>query len=202
MNAGRRELRARIVGPTIRRYAGARPPNPPCQGGLGGSRNSPVRGFALAETLISVGLVGGLLVVALDTVGAVRVGQQKMGYRAVGQLLAQDLMSEILQQAYEEPVDPPGFGREASESGGSRADYDDVDDYHDWSSSPPAHKDGTALPGLTAWRRNVTVENVSRNLLTQPIGGDQGAKRITVTVTRDDVEVATLVAVRTANDAW
>lgn len=156
------------------------------------------RAFTLAETVISTLLVGGLLVVALNTVGDATLGRQKIGDRGRAQLLAQDLMAEILGQAYKEPVDPPTFGREPSESGGARVDYDDVDDYHGWDSSPPEYKDGTAMTGLTGWRRTVTVEYVDPNDLTHTVAGDQGIKRITLTVSRNDLVLGSLTAVRTA----
>lgn len=156
------------------------------------------RAFSLAETLMSIVLVGGLLVVALNLVGDATVGQQKMGDRGRGQLLAQDLMAEILQQPYDEPVDAPVFGREPSESGGSRTDYDDVDDYHGWNASPPQRKDGTQIPDRIGWRRTVIVEYVDPNGLTVVVGGDYGVKRITVVVRHNDVPAASMVAIRTA----
>lgn len=158
---------------------------------------SPVRGFTLVETVVSTFLVGIVIVAALNTVGASVVGQQKMGDRGRGQLLAHDLMVEILQQSYEEPDDPPGFGREPSESGGSRTDYDDVDDYDGWDSSPPQYKDGTEMPDLAGWGRSVTVRYVDPSDLTKIEESDKGVKRVIVTVTRHDVTVATLVAIRT-----
>ena len=153
--------------------------------------------FTLAETVMSTLLVGGLLVVALDTVGSARVGHRKMADRGRGQLLAQDLMAEILSQAYEEPVDTPRFGRESSEAGASRALYDDVDDYDNWSSSPPEYKDGTAISGLIDWRRTVVVEYVDSDDLTLAVAMDLGVKRITVDVDHNDQRAASLVAIRT-----
>lgn len=153
--------------------------------------------FSLAETVVSVALVGGLLVVALNTVGDTTLGRQKMGDRGRGQLLARDLMTEILRQVYEDPDDSPTFGPETSESTGSRAGFDDVDDYSGWSASPPQKKDGTQIPDRTEWQRSVAVEYVDANGLTTVVGSDEGVKRITVTVTRNDVVVSSLVGVRT-----
>ena len=154
--------------------------------------------FSLAETVVSVALVGGLLVVALTTVGDTTLGRQRLSDRGQGSLLAQDLMSEILRQPYEDPNDTPTFGAEASESTGSRAGFDDVDDYTAWSASPPQKKDGTQMPDRTGWQRAVTVEFVDPDNLTTVVGSDQGVKRIAVTVSRNDVVVSSLVAVRTS----
>ena len=153
--------------------------------------------FSIVETLISIVLVGGLLVAVLNTTGAALLGQQNMADRGVGFLLAQELMSEILGQAYEEPEEVIAFGAEAGETGGSRADFDDVDDYHGWEASPPQQKDGTVIPDRTGWRRLVTVEHTDPALLTKLDVSDRGTKRITVTVEKNGVSVASLVAVRT-----
>lgn len=165
-----------------------------------GGRESPDRhiapAFSLAETVMSIALVGGLLVVALNTVGNTALGRQKMSDRGRGQLLAQDLMAEILSQDYEEPVDTPVFGRESSESDGSRPDYDDVDDYDAWDSSPPEYRDGTEIANLSGWRRAVVVTWVDPNDLTAVSVSPTNVKRITVEIKRDEVPMARLVAIR------
>jgi MSHA pilin protein MshD len=156
-------------------------------------------GLAMVEIVVSIAIVGVMMVAALNTVGASRLGQKKTGDRGKGALLAQQLMSEILRQYYVEPVDTPSFGRESSESGGGRADYDDVDDYDAWTASPPQNKDGTAIPDLNGWRRSVEVDWVAPDDLTTPIGVDESVKRIIVMVSRQGVPVASLTAVRTAS---
>ena len=61
------------------------------------------RGLSLVEAAMSVVLISGLVVVALDTLGsAVRARQIEAGV-GCGTALAQQLMTEILQAAYEEP---------------------------------------------------------------------------------------------------
>ncbi len=152
--------------------------------------------FTLAETVMSVVLVGGLLVVALNTVGDATVGQQKTSDRAVGLLLARDLMDEVLRKAYEDLDGSPLFGLEVGESSVSRAGFDDVDDYHGWTASPPEYPDGTALPDRTGWERSIVVEYVDANNLAKVAGSDQDIKRITVTVAHHEVVVCSLVGVR------
>ena len=94
------------------------------------------RGLTLAEVVVSTMLVGVVLVGAMNGVGGVlktwRAGEQ----RHDGLALCQQLMTEVLQRRYEEPDDTVQFGRESSESGGDRELWDDIDDYHDWSSAP------------------------------------------------------------------
>jgi hypothetical protein len=146
---------------------------------------------------VSVLLVGGLLVAALTTLGGAAAGRRKIADRGLGELLAQDLMGEILRQPYEEPVDTPVFGLEASESTGNRSAFDDVDDYNGWVDSPPQRKDGTLIPEGTGWLRRVTVVYAASDDLTSTVGTDQGVKRVTVAVERNGVPAASVVAVRT-----
>ena len=156
------------------------------------------RAFTLVEAVISAVVVGVMLVAALNTVGASRIGQQKTGDRTKGALLAQQLMTEILQQYYADPENG-GFGLDGDEVGdGSRSLWDDVDDYDGWSASPPQRKDGTVIAEFDGWERSVSVAWVNPYNLQAAVGTDLGVKRITVTVTRDDVPIATQVAVRTS----
>ena len=158
------------------------------------------RGFTLIEASVSVLIVGGMMIAAVSTVGAFKSSQNKIVTRARARLLAQGLMAEILSLDYEEPVDTPVFGRESSENGGDRAEWDDVDDYHGWTASPPEHKDGTALVDLAGWTRSVVVEWVNAADLTQVSGTDTQVKRITVSVQRGDTVDVVVVAIRTS--AW
>lgn len=160
------------------------------------------RGFSLAETVVSILLVGGLLVAALNTVGRAALSRQQMTAAARGQLLAQQLMAEVLRQQYKEPVETLAFGRESSEAGGDRARYDDVDDYDGWQSSPPEYKDGTAITNLTGWTRSAFVNWVDVLDQTKVIAYDSGIKLIRVTLQRGDLQVASMTAIRTeAGDA-
>lgn len=156
--------------------------------------------FTLVEVMMSVIVVGMMFVAALNTVGSTRIGEYKISERNRGQVLAQGLMAEVLQQAYEDPSGPVAFGTESGEGTSNRTDFDDVDDYLDWSQSPPQRRDGTALPDLDGWGRSVAVVWVNPADLSQVVGSDQGLKRITVTVTHNGVPVASLLAWRSS--AW
>ena len=163
--------------------------------------NGPPRrpGFTLVEAVISIVLVGVLLVAAINTLGATAVSKRNIEHQALGNTLAADLMAEILSQAYEEPVDNVAFGREAGESGGSRVDWDDIDDYGGWSATPPETKDEEPLDGYDQWTRSVEVAWVDPTSLND-LGGNSGVKRITVTASFKGVPAAELVAIRT--QAW
>lgn len=163
-------------------------------------RGRPRRSFTLVEAVISIVLVGVMLVAAINTLGATAVSKRSIEQQMLGNSLAQDLMAEILNEAYEEPDDAPNFGRETGEGVGSRANWDDVDDYAGWSKSPPKAKDDTPLSGFDAWTRSVEVVWVKPADLTQVASAKTGIKRISVTVSRNDGPATELVAIRT--HAW
>lgn len=163
------------------------------------------RGLTLTEVLMCSMLIGLVLVSALQLLGASTRANLLDTRRMQAMELAEDLMSEILQQYYVEPDDTPAFGVEGSEaavSTGPRTLWDDLDDYHGWDASPPEDKDGTVLPGRTAWRRWVTVRHVDPSNLSTVLAdtNDRGAKRIEVNVSYDGQTLAALVAVYTT--AW
>jgi len=157
------------------------------------------RGLSLVEMAISIVLVSVMLAAALNTVGASKLGQLKISVGRQGHLLAQDLMTEILLQDYADPVDgPDSFGLSGAEAAtGDRSLFDDVDDYDGWSASPPQYKDGTVVSGLEGWERSVEVTWVNPSDISQLVGNNQGAKRITVTVTHNGIPAAELVALET-----
>jgi MSHA pilin protein MshD len=155
------------------------------------------RGLSLVETVVSCALVGVLLVAAMRSVGASVFSQYRTAERGTGRLLADGLMAEILAKNYKDPGSTPQLGRESGESSTSKANYNDVDDYRDWSESPPQFADGTAMPDLADWRRTVAVDWVDPLDLSETKLWDTGAKRITVTVQHNGVVVATRIAIRT-----
>jgi prepilin-type N-terminal cleavage/methylation domain-containing protein len=158
------------------------------------------RAFSLVEVVIATIIMGVLLVAAMQTVGHSVRAERSNADQSIGFRLAQQLMSEALLAKYVEPDETPTFGPEAAEAVGPRSGFDDVDDYHNWSASPPVNRDGTQIPDRTDWERTVTVEYVNPNNLTSTVGGDQGVKRITVVVKRNDKMVAQLSGIRTDTD--
>jgi hypothetical protein len=145
---------------------------------------------------------GATLIVGLTMIAALRAVRSSVtaqrGAAEVGKasFLASAMMSEIMKLPYQNPTTPVLFGPEAGESGPTRKNFNDVDDYNGWSESPPQNPDGTNLPDLTGWTRNVAVAWVSATdaTLTSPI--ETGAKRITVTVLNNNIVRATRVGIR------
>ena len=128
-------------------------------------------------------IVAVLLVAALSVVGGVSRTYAVTDEKAKAFLLAADLMNEILRAPYEDPNGSAVFGLETGEGSVTRSAFDDVDDYDNWTETPPAAKDGTAYTGLTNWTRTVQVEWVEVLNPVSISATDSGLKRIQVTVT-------------------
>lgn len=168
------------------------------------------RGFTLVEAAISIVLVSVLLVAALNTTGAAKLGQYNTLTRGRAHLLAEDLMAEIMRQSYADPEDvgfidltdpsliPSELTGDSGESSGNRNDFDDVDDYHGWTATPLEQKDGEIIPNLTGWTRSVSIERLDPATRMLAPDSELGLKRITVTVAHDDVPVTELVAFKGA----
>ena len=154
------------------------------------------RGFSLLEVALSALLVGVVLAAAMRTVGGSVFSQYRVAERITARFLADGLLTEILAKDYKE-TGSTTIGPDAGESSTSKAKYDDVDDFHNWSESPPQLADGTAMPDLAGWRRSVEVAYVDPADLSQTSLSDTGVKRITVTVTHNEAVVATRIAIRT-----
>ena len=163
------------------------------------ARRLPKTAFTLVEVVVAMLIVGAMLVAALNTVGASRMSQFKTSQRSRGQQLAADLMAEIIRKEYEDPDGTPLFGCEVGDAGTGRTGFDDVDDYAGWQASPPRCEDGTVIPGLTRYKRSVAVEWVNPQDPNDVQAAATSAKRIIVTVSWNDMPVASVAAVRTAS---
>ncbi len=165
------------------------------------------RALTLIEVVISTLIVSLTLVAALHAVGGARLAQQVSDDRARAMTVAEDLMSEILLRAYDDPEGTGVFGPDPGEDHKQRATFDDVDDYDQWRESPPTDAAGAALTGLHDWERRVQVSYVDRASLlpvaialtlgapnSPPV--DTGLKRVRVTVLRDGRELAVLDGLR------
>jgi Tfp pilus assembly protein PilV len=155
-------------------------------------------GFSLAEVAISVLLTGGLMVAALQSLGAAKQREADTLNRLIAQQLVGGLMNEILLQAYKEPEmdQAPMFGLEPGESTGNRSLFDDVDDYAGWTSSPPKDRSGAEIAGYTGWTRNVNVVWANPATLSDTASINTGLKKFTITATKNGQILASIVGYR------
>lgn len=155
------------------------------------------RGFSLIEALVSAVIVSLMLVVSLNLLGGAAKSRAGDNGRRTALLLAQQLMSEIQQQPYKDDglLSAVLFGPELGESTATRADFDDVDDYHNHVEKPVALKDGTPVSGFSGWKRRVKVTWVTPESLAEALL-DTGLVRVEVTVADAHNRAATVVALR------
>ncbi len=153
-------------------------------------------GFGLLEIVIAVFLIGVMLVASLKTLGAVLRTKNIEAEHKQKNLLARDLLEEILQAPYEDPQGATGvIGIDTGESIISRALFDDVDDYHGWSAYPPQNKDGTPLTNYSGWTRTVSVAFVVPQTHATSLS-ETDLKLIRVEVTDPNGEMTVLTAFR------
>jgi MSHA pilin protein MshD len=148
----------------------------------------------MVEVVVATAIVGMMLVAALEGAGMVARSKRLVADQLTGPDLANDLMAEILTLPYVDPnTGSATIGPDSGES--SRANFDDVDDYHNWTSANAVARDGSARSGYTGWSQAVAVAWVSWSDLSTS-GSDTNLKRITVTVTSPTGEATQVVALR------
>jgi prepilin-type N-terminal cleavage/methylation domain-containing protein len=150
-------------------------------------------GFTMVEVLVSIVIVSGMFLAALHAAAVAQTSQHRLMLRQQSQLLAEDLAAEMDQMPFQDPGVTSGFsslGPGGDERGPTRALFDDVDDYDDWSSSPPQLKDGTELTWAASLTRAAEVEWVSLTDPGQPSGSATGLLRCTVTVSLNEGPLA------------
>ena len=117
------------------------------------------RGFSLVEAVVAAGIVALMLVASLNLLTGAARSRAADSDRRTALMLADQLMAEIQQQPYkDESLTGLLFGPELGETGGTRAKFDDVDDYDGFAEKPLLLKDGSPLAGFEAWQRKVKVK--------------------------------------------
>lgn len=147
-------------------------------------------GITIAETVISMLLISFVLVSTIQLVAPIARSGSVTANRIVATNLANELSEEIATKYWTSPIlnDPESMGAAAGET---RATYDDIDDYHGWSSSPPSLSSGASNFALTGWTRSVKVVHVLVDDPTTESASSTGLKRVTVTVSKDGTVLAT-----------
>lgn len=162
----------------------------------GNIMRQPRRGFTLIEASICSVLVSALLLASLSTLGASARTYHDRASRQAAILLAQDLMTEILQHGYRDDLYPGTIGPEPDENALDRRTFDDVDDYAGLIDAPPTLSDGAPVANAAGFERSVTVYWVRSDNFKVTAPTDSGVKRIRVEVTKDGQSLAILYAGR------
>ncbi len=143
----------------------------------------------LALTVLSVALLGFFQTFDTALNSSYRVAQETIAIN-----LCRGLMAEVVSKSFEEPGSgdlgnpPPPLGPDAGET--TRNSFDDVDDYNNYTESPPCTVDGTPMngaggttPNYSSFSRSVSVvycDISGANIV--DVAGPTDYKHITVSV--------------------
>jgi type II secretory pathway pseudopilin PulG len=151
-------------------------------------------GFTLIEATVAITLTAMAASVLLMGTSTSLGTSQDVQDQTIALGMAQQLMDEVVGNRYMESGGNPcstTLGPDAGETNGTRALFDDIDDYNGWRSQPPKDCCGTALgsdngqggvrdPNFQApagrfdrWRQEIDVSYVSETDLTTALSGGQ-----------------------------
>lgn len=154
----------------------------------------------MTEVVVATAIVGAIIVTSLESAGMVFRTRRLNASPLTGPGLAQELLDEVLSMPYDDPQNPGGaIGLDSGESSGTRAAFDDVDDYHGFSSTGARSKSGVALTGFTGWNCQVNVIRAQLANPTANSSSETGLKRIEVTVTSPSGKSTAVTALRARN---
>lgn len=151
------------------------------------------RAITMAETIVSSLLIGLVLVGTIQLVGPLTRAGTVSSDRLVASGLARELSEEIATKLFITQSDADR-DRLGAESGESRSGYDDIDDYHGMKNSPPELSNEFVISHLTGWRRDVEVAHVTIDDPSVDSAEYTGLKRVTVTVSKNGVELAQVIS--------
>lgn len=144
-----------------------------------------MRGITLVELVITIVIISIALVASVSSFSVItgRTANAMVQTRSLE--LAQLYLDEILARRFDEASDPTGIPTYSgacriTDDGENRGQYDDVDDFHGLSESPPALIDLPAEVDYSGFRVDVAV------VCDNSVGTNGAAKRITVTITAPD----------------
>jgi Tfp pilus assembly protein PilV len=146
----------------------------------------------MVEVVIAMFIVSVTVVSALSLVPTIQRGSVELGDRGVATCLAAQLTAEIATTPFESSTP-----QEVADALG-RAGFDDVDHFHNWSSTPPEMPDGSPIAGAEGLTRRVTVVMVDPETL-DPVpanASETGVRIVTVYIERAGAEVARHVSIR------
>ncbi|HED54095.1 MAG TPA: hypothetical protein ENJ00_07825 [Phycisphaerales bacterium] len=168
-------------------------------------RRTNAYGFAMIEAVLASAIVGGLVVAAISLVGSAARKKAFVADTARARVLCRTLAEEICSR----PVGGSGIVRvtinprdPADQTNGTvsgREAFTTIDQYDNWSSSPPKDEGGTVITGLSGWRREVDVKTVSWILPDVSSVIETGMRRVTVRVLRGQKELARTTFLRSAD---
>jgi len=139
-------------------------------------------GLSLVETLAAIMILQVAVLGVIYTVTAGHEHTQEVSNTLTASRLADDLMEEIMARAYADPEGGLGLGADTGES--SRALFDDVDDYHNFSETSGNLADSAGTDYPDDWQTFTrSVQVVAASEFVADINATITGKTVTVSIT-------------------
>jgi len=156
------------------------------------------KGVTLVELVVSIVIISVAMVALLNAFGVSVSQNADPILRSKSLKLAQIYLDEALSKYYDHgtpvggvpAVASPSCSGLGSETGETRVDFNDVDDFHDIDDSPPQKQSG-ALSGYTGYRVQVSVACVGDDV---GASSNEHVKKVLVTVTAPDQSQITIAS--------
>ena len=139
-------------------------------------------GLSYVEVLLAAVILSVLIAAAVQLFGNLARSQSTVTDQDGAEFLALEMTREIARRYYADPDMNRVMGVEADEIGPDRGLWDDLDDYHKWSSCPPVDRWNTPYKNLAHLTRTVEVQYVAAHDFNQTVIDDQGFRAVTITV--------------------
>lgn len=156
-------------------------------------------GLSLVEVVISAAILGTIGVISLQGVAAMHRSHMDTVDAARADLLARDLMDEILLHSFSITAET-----DMAAVITTRKTFNSISDYDNWNadgSLPVQDKNGDPLEVGSGWARRITVKNVSNNNVALLAAfNDTRIKKIAVTVSRFGKDLKSVTTIRSL--AW
>lgn len=114
------------------------------------------RGTTLAEVMVSILLISTILLISVNASATLLSSASLQHNSTRGVFLVSQMLDEVAALDFRDRANPT-FGFEEDEDRADRTTFDDVDDYHQYSSQPPTHRDGSSIEGFDGWSIVVSV---------------------------------------------
>jgi len=117
-------------------------------------------GITLIEVMVSLVLISTILLVSLTASANLRLNDRERQQVQDAATLAYHFLDEASALPFRDPTADStgdGFGLENDESPADRTTFDDVDDYHQYTASPPTHRSGATIESYEDWTIRLDV---------------------------------------------
>jgi prepilin-type N-terminal cleavage/methylation domain-containing protein len=161
---------------------------------LGTIRRFARRGFTLIEAAMVTVIIGVGVVAMLQLLAAGSMSNSASTELTTGLNLANNVREMLQTVPFKDPVTPSVWGPDAGESFNGTKPFNDLNDFHNLTLSPPRDARRQVLSEFTGWAQHIRVQSVDENRLTMPVPNSTSRPmaRVTITVFRNNRQVCAI----------